>query len=542
VDHAIEAAGALPDLAACNRAENLLFGVAPPPAAVANQVAKVRDRLAHARTLELLGRYEESLAVARDANASAERLGYAPLHAEALVQVARALDARSTTDTRNEAQKLYFDGLTIAEAERHDQLTLEIWIQLVTLAVRMDSSMAQAHDWWGQAYAWSRRVAATSQGERDDLTTQAELHYLLGEVHFRESEYDKAAEQERQAIAVLPRVSPQSLALSRYSAALAKSLDRMGSSDEALRLHERALAIATGILGTAHPQARLLQINYGRSLKNRGRHREARAVLEQALASVAPQYRDSHPDAARIHGFLSELGLGEGHLDDAAEHARTSLEIYQRTLSDNHPSIAESYVNLANVEFMRRQFSDALVLYEHALEIRTRQLGHTHFQVGLAEGSVAETLLALERYDEAMTHLSEAERIFQGNSGHDNAVQAWLLTVRGELLVGMHRSAAAIPPLERALSSFHEIVTDQADRNTQGLAMWMLARSLHDVGRDPKRVELLVTRAYDIFRALGQIGVHDRDAVAQFRVLLSREAPPTQLRSTGSLNKRNNRD
>jgi serine/threonine protein kinase/tetratricopeptide (TPR) repeat protein len=524
VEHAIEAAGALPDLSACSRAENLLFGVAPPPAAVADQVAKLRDRLAQARTLELLGRYEESLAVARDANTSAERIAYAPLHAEALVQVARALDARSTTDTRNEAQKLYFDGLTIAEAERHDQLIAEVWNKLVMLAVRMDSNMAQAHEWWSQAYAWSRRNASSTLGARDDATSDAELHYMLGEIYFHDSEYAKAADEERRAIAALGPVDNRPLERSHYYDALAKPLSRMGAINEAIRLQERALTIAIEILGAAHPNTRLLQINYGRSLKNHGRRDEARAVLGQALASIAAEHRDSHPDAARIHGFLSELELGDGHLDEAAAHARTSLEIYHRTLPDDHPGIAEADLTLANVEFMRRRFSDALGLYERALEIRVRRLGRSHYQVGLAEGSVAETLLALERYEDAMTHLTEAERIIQSGSAHEDAMEAWLLTLRGEIMLGLQRPAAAVPALECALTLFHDNITDLADRNTHALAMWTLARSLHALGKDRKRVELLAARAYELLATLGPIGAHDRDAVAQFRALLSREA------------------
>ena len=534
VELAIEAAGALPDLAACSRAENLLFGVAPPPAAVADQVAKLRDRLAQARTLELLGRYEESLAVARDASASAERIAYAPLHAEALVQVARALDARSTTDTRNEAQKLYFDGLTIAEAERHDQLIAEIWNKLVMLAVRMDSNMVQAHEWWSQAYAWSRRNASATQGPRDAASPDAELHYLLGEIYYRDSEYAKAADEERRAIAALGSEDKRRLELSHYYDALAKSLFRMGALDEAMRLQERALTIAIEILGAAHPKTRLLQINYGRSLKNNEHLKDARIVLAQALESIAPQYRDSHPEAARIHNYLSELELSDGHPDEAAEHARASLKIYQRTVPDDHPGIAEADSSLANVEFMRRRFSDALVLYERALEIRVRRLGRAHYQVGLAEGSVAETLLALERYDDAMIHLIEAERILQGGSAHEDAIQAWLLTLRGEIMLGIRRPTAAIPALERALTLFHDNTTDLTDRNTHALAMWTLARSLHALGKDRERVESLAARAYELFATLGQIGAHGRDVVAQFRVLLSRETPSGTLAKPGS--------
>jgi serine/threonine protein kinase/tetratricopeptide (TPR) repeat protein len=519
VEHAVEAASALPELEACSRAENLLFGVAPPSPAVAAEVAKVRDRLAQARTLEQLGRYDESLGVAREASKATEHLDYPPVRADALVQVARALGERSTAETRQQAQRLYFEALTVAEAERHDQLIAEIWTQLVRLAVRMDSTMADAHEWWGQAYAWSRRNAPM-QRPAGDVDNQAELHYLLGEIYYHDSEYSKAAEEARRAIAAVAPV--QTIALSRYDNSLAKALERLGQTDEAMQLHERALAIATATLGATHPRVIVLQINYGWALKRRGRYEDARAMLEGALASMSPEYRDSHTDAAEIHGFLSELEYGERHLDRAAEQARASLQIYERTLSQDHPTVATAYMRLADVAFLRRAFPDALALFERALILRRRHLGNDHYQVGLAEVNVAETLLALERYGEAMAHLTEAERIFARGSAQEREIQLWTLAVRGQVLVGQRRFAAAVPVLDRALALSRD---DMADQTNRALAMWALARARHELGEHPGRVRSLAEQAHSLFAGLGEVAGPDRDAVARFLARLPPEVP-----------------
>ncbi|HEY0478809.1 MAG TPA: tetratricopeptide repeat-containing protein kinase family protein [Kofleriaceae bacterium] len=527
VEHAVEAAGALPELDACSRAENLLFGVAPPPPALAAAVAAARDQLAQARTLELLGRYDESLAIARQVSTTTERLAYPAVHAEALVQVARALDVRGTLETRTEAQRRYFDALTIAEAERHDQLTSEIWIKLVTLAVRMDSSMAQAHEWWTQAFAWSRRNAPTDHDIGDGAKEVAELHYLLGQIYIRESEYIRAVDEERRAISVISGARIRPLELSRYYVALANSLDRLDARDEAMQLHERALAIATEALGARHPKVILLQINYGRVLGKYGRTGEARSVLQAALGSMIPRYRDAHPDAARIHTLLSELDFDDGELDRAAEHARASLEIYERTLSPEHVSIAEANIELGNVELMRRNFTEALTLFQRALELRRRHLGGNHYNVGLTEVSVAEALVYLERYDDAMTHLVEGERICQRGSGHERATQAWMLTVRGEILAGRRAFVAAVPVLERALGMFHG---DAADRVNQAVAMWTLARAFHELGKESGRVRSLAERAHTIFSGLRAVGAHDRDAVSRFLARLPQQDSSRPLR------------
>jgi serine/threonine protein kinase/tetratricopeptide (TPR) repeat protein len=524
VERAIEATEALPELDACSRAENLLFGLAPPSLAVATKVVALRDQLARARTLELLGRYEESLVLARDASVLAKGLNYPPVYAEALAQTARALDGRGTADAGSEAKRLYSDAVDIAEAERHDQLAVEIWNKLAMLAVHLDSDMEQAHAWWRRNAAAVRRVG-------DDAYEQAKLHHTLGEIYFHESKYALEADEERRAIDAISHAPTHQLELSRYDDGLAKALDHLDDLDEALGLHERALAIATKALGAGHLNVIKLKINYGKALEKRGQQGRARLVLEDALNSMTARDRDSHPDAARIYTYLSDVEYREGHLDRAAEHARASLAIYQRTLSPDHVSLAEPYMSLANTEFKRRNFHEALAMYEDALALRRRYLVDDHYDTGVNEGNIAETLAELERYDDAMTHLVAAERIFQHSSPHERGIQAWMLTVRGEILAGKRQFGAAISVLEQALKLFDDGVVDPGNR---ALAMWALARALHGLGRDVDRVRSLAEGAGAIFAAQGVVGAHNRDAVARFLGRLpARQAPRSPRTDSG---------
>ncbi len=506
VEHAIEAAEALPELDVCSRTDNLLLGLAPPPPPVRAKVAEVRDQLARALTLELLGRYDESLAIARDASALAKPLAYSPVYAEALTQTARVLDARSTTTARAEAEQLYFEALNIAEAERHDQLAVTIWNRLVILAGKLDSGMEQAHAWWQRNAAAVRRVG-------DSPYDQAKLYHSLGEIYYREGKYAQAAEEERRALDAIARAPAHQIEQSRYDDALAKSLESLGDLDEALRLHERALAIATQAFGAGNFNIIELKINYGKARQKHGQHDRARAILEDALESIPANNRDSHPDAAKIHSVLSDIDYLEGYLDRAAEHARASLAIYQRTLSPDHVMLTEAYTNLANAEFKRRGFSNALAMYENALSLRRHYLVADHYQIGVNEGSIAETLIELERHDEATTHMVEAERILQRSSAREPSTQEWMLTVRGEILVGKRQFGAAISVLEQALKLFND---RQVDPSNHALAMWALARALHGLGRDAERVRSLAEGARAIFATRGAVGAYNRDAVARF--------------------------
>jgi hypothetical protein len=122
-----------------------------------------------------------------------------------------------------------------------------------------------------------------------------------------------------------------------------------------------------------------------------------------------------------------------------------------------------------------------------------------------------------------MTHLVEAERIFRRSSAHVRETQAWMLTVRGEILAGKRQFDAAIPALEQALKLFDDGVRDPGNH---ALAMWALARALHGLGRDVDRVRSLGEGAGAIFVAQGVVGAHNRDAVAHFLGRLpARQAP-----------------
>jgi len=421
---------------------------------------------------------------------------------------------RGTAEARAEAERLNLAALDIAEAERHDQLVVEIWNQLVTLAVTMDSSTAQAHAWW-------HRNAAAVHRLGDNAYEQARLHHALGDIDYRESKYAQAADEQRRAIAELERAPGHRVELSLYYSARASALEGLDDLDGGMRLHERALAIATEALGADHLKLISMQADHGKLLEQRRQFDRARSVLEHALENMPARYRDTHVLAATIHDYLSDVAYDQGQLDRAAVHGRASLAIYQGTQSPDHMRFTLAYTRLANVEFKRRNFAGAIVQYERALVLQRRHLGDVEV-TGISEGSIAEALVELELYNDAMPRLKEAERIFDLGPGRRRATQAWILTVHGEILAGQGQLGAAIPVLENALEQLGD---GTADPPNHALAMWTLARALHGLGRDGNRVRSLTERAFAIFTVQGAVAARRRDAVAHFLVQLSTKQP-----------------
>jgi serine/threonine protein kinase/tetratricopeptide (TPR) repeat protein len=521
VEHAVEATESLPDFQACSHSENLLFGLEPPSAAIADQVTAVRKELARALVAENLGRTEDSLVIARQADAATQHLKYPPLRAEVLAQIARALHGRSTKDARDEAQRLYFEALDIAEAERHDALAAAIWGRLVRLTIQMDAGTEQAHAWWRRYEAAVRRIG-------DSPYDRAKLHNLLGQIYLHESKYADAADEANHAITAISSAPEQRVELSRYYGDLANALLCQGRVDDAIGMYETALKLATDALGQAHPLAIRVQMNYGNALGRAGQRTRAVSVLEAALANLAATHRDSHLDAGKLHAFLSDLSLLEGRLDDAAAHGHDSLQIYLRAGAPDSLR-AEAYDNLGAVEQARSNFKDALALYEKALMLRQRNLSSDHYQIALEEGYIAESLLRLSRYGEAMAHVREAERIFGRAQAPDRADQGWLQAVRGEVLLGQRQLDAAVDVLQRAL-----LLIDHASAPRHAAnATWALTRALYGLGKDPGRVRELAERARALFATLGTREARNHEAVIQFIQRVSHASASHLIESGG---------
>jgi tetratricopeptide (TPR) repeat protein len=504
VSHAVDASDSLPDPDACSRVENLVVGVAPPPPAIAPQVAVVRDQLAHAAVLDVLGHAGEALAVARPASATAGRLGYLPAEAEAQTQVALALSLGSPGE-RAAAEDLYLTALDLAEASRHDELAEQIWNLLVMLAVRRDDGVAQARAWW-------RREAAATHRLGDPALPFARLYHALGEIDYRDGKYTEAADDERRAIAALPRTPALQLELGRYEDALAKALERLDRVDEAVQLHDHALTTMRDAYGAGHPSVIKIEINFAKALEKHGELVRARKELETALASMAVRDREISSDAARLYSFLSDIDYTEGKLDLAAEHGRASLAVVQRMDPPDRALLAATDINLGNVELQRRNFERALALFQDALALDVHLLGADHYRVAVIEGSIAETLVDLGRFTEALPHVAEADRIFANSSGRERVTLAWFAMVHGAVLAGAHQREAAIPVLARAI----ELGEGVNDPTNTALAAFTLARVLHELGREPARVRTLAERAHTLLLGGGEANADRRDAVTRF--------------------------
>lgn len=401
---------------------SMTSGVEPPPAALANDVAQVRDKLRRAEQFELSGDVEQALAIASQALADCERLklNYPPVRAEALVQVARAHDGWQTMEAREKAEPLYVEALEIAGKAGDAQLIAVIWRHRVQLALRMDSTTTQAKDHLDKLQEAIAQIGDCASG-------QAKLHHLQGELEYRESNYPAAVSQGKVAI----DATGESSELRRYYHARAKSQALQGELKDALADCERALKLLDA--AASRPDVIELHMNSGLVLNSEGEYDRARTVLETALDALLAARREDSLNAGVLYTLLSDVAYQQGSLDKALEHGAKALAIYNSIKAPDH-RIAEAHTSIGNAEFKRENLEGALARYKEALALRQRCLGSDHFQLGVNHGSIAETL-ADRGGDkaEAQDHLAEAKRILKLVVPGNQAVQQWIDSVEKKL-------------------------------------------------------------------------------------------------------------
>jgi len=117
------AARTIPDPASCADIDTLVADTAPPPPAVAKDVARVRDQLERAHVLLAAGLADQARAVAATHVARARDIGYRPLLAEALLVEGHAI----MLEDRAGAVPILTEATNVAMLAGADAMAVEAW-------------------------------------------------------------------------------------------------------------------------------------------------------------------------------------------------------------------------------------------------------------------------------------------------------------------------------------------------------------------------------------------------------------------------------
>jgi serine/threonine-protein kinase len=314
----------------------------------------VDQGLREAEALHTAGHDAESLVVATQALADAERVGFAPLRARALLTRARAEEGKGDFAT---AERTYRDASIAAEA--------------------------------AGAWATAARAlcgAAWRAADRGD--------------------YDRAEEQFDHAAVWVQRFGDDDELRGELELARGRELGERGKYAEARALGEKALERFER-KGSDHAIEAVAEL--GIVADYEGRKSDARALYGRVLAWDERVLGAGSSKAARVLENLGMLEQDEGDFDAALRDESRAVAILNATLGPDHPATGVALSNLA--DWLERP-AEALPLAQRALAIAEKATGASA-DTGYALLALGGALRGLGRDEEVIGPSERALAIFQ---------------------------------------------------------------------------------------------------------------------------------
>ncbi|MCX4243450.1 serine/threonine-protein kinase [Paraliomyxa miuraensis] len=433
----------LPSLARCEDVEALRAGVPPPDdSSVAIEVEALRERLARARALETVGRYDEALRMLGPLRREAQGLGYAPLRAELEYRQGAVLQAQGQHEPAEQALVRAFE---LALAHGHDEVATDSASLLVFVVGAQRGQLPLGRQWGTIAIALAQR-----QREASALAV-ARLH--LSMVLREQGEQTAALEHTEEALTILRRLrGPRHTSVAFALGVQAVTLESLGEPERALAALHEALAIEEEALGGEHPSVATTVGNIGRLLAQAGALDDAVVNLERAGAIYA-RVGDRASEVA-VLASLGRVRFEQGRLDDAADLLERALGQGERALGPMHPDVATLVGNLANLRGEQGRVSEAVPLQRRALAIREAALGPDHEAVAVAADNLGLLLgqgeASAEGLEEAVALHRRALAIRERIHGPEHPDVAGSAFELGVALEALGQRAAAREQLERA--------------------------------------------------------------------------------------------
>jgi len=497
---AVDATTALPAAIPCIH-ESASESLPPPPAEARSSIDRVRGALARAATLDAAGKYDQGLALAREARVRAQALDWPPLRIRAMALEGKLLEG---TGAYAEAEQVQI----AAFAQAIETGTWDV-AQRSARALAFTVGVRQARP--AEGWLWNR-LADASGAHLGGTSEQRDVQRLLSAAALDQFEgsYAEAKASYEQALVLLRRaLGPDHPRVAHVLDQLAIMESRLGNPRAAVELGEQALSRFEGALGRDHPRTASVLVNLAASHELMGAHAEAKVLYERALSIDERALGPEHPKVALdLQGYanvLKELGQHE----EAVALYERALVINKAKFGPEHPRMAALLNNLANVHLARRDYEAARALYERGLSINERALGPDHPDVATSLQNVA----ALEDdVAKAKPLFERALAIRERTLGPRHAELARSLGALARIADIEGRHLEAIRLAERALSIVEDAVVAPAKLaeacNDLSVVLW---NAPEGQGRDRDHAVALARRALAAYRSAGG---HEHDATA----------------------------
>jgi tetratricopeptide (TPR) repeat protein/tRNA A-37 threonylcarbamoyl transferase component Bud32 len=496
VERAQRIVAALPDLAGCADAPQLLLS-APPPSdpAVRARLGELEAQLARIRVQHSAGQYRQGLGQIQGLLPTVKELGLRRLYAEYLHTLGRL---QESTSSYSDAEASYYQALWEAEAARHDVLAAQAWLNILQLYGEWKPREPQV------AQIRSHAAAAIARAGSAPALLAA-YHQADGVRQSMLGDQEAARAALQRALSAYEQASgPEHVDVARILMNLGTVYRHLGRFEDAVRSHQRALAIGDKLFGHEHPFTATIRTNLGNALALMGRPAEALPLLRHALHVDDACF--SGPDmhtATTLGGLGAALAL-LGRYREAQDATTRDLQIEEGLLGKEHPATCVIRRNLGELQARQGRHDQALALYEDARRIAEKAYGPSHPEVASALLGLASEHRDQGRAAEALSDYRRAHAIYAQVQTVPEQESIEASIGMGESLLLLARPAEALPHLEGALAAMPREDIPINARLRAG-ASAALARALWALQRpgDRERALQLAAAARDTLTALG---------------------------------------
>ena len=375
VGNAVTAAADLTAASGCGDAGELSRRPALPAGGL-GELRTIRAALARARALQDAGKLAAAGTAGMAALARAEAFDWAPLTAEAQLQVGRLFKDRG--EFKRAAVTLESAYFTAAMASTDETAT----DAAIVLAYVAGERLARLDE--GRRWARLAQVGLSELGVAHDSLRNAAHVDVLGHLARNAGDLAEARRRYQEELAIFAATVGE--AHPRYASSLnnlATVEGALGDQDEARRLLARAVAIHAEILGPDHPSVGLARNNLGTALARAGLLAPAKEEYLQALAIRERALGPDHSDVADTLTNLASVQFLLGELAAVEPLFARALAIKEKALGPDHPDLAETLNNLGFVATRRGRFTEARALLARALAINQRSHDDRHAAVAM---------------------------------------------------------------------------------------------------------------------------------------------------------------
>jgi tetratricopeptide (TPR) repeat protein len=476
VERADDLVSALPPVGRCGDLESMLDRVAPPPAALADEVEEIRATLATAASLERAGKYEDAAAAIAPAVARADAIDYAPVQTEMwLLQ-----------GTIHERQGRYDDAERAHSAALQSGLSTGQWDEAAraasALVMTVGSFQRDAKRGLDFAPTAKRGLdfAPTAWGlvarASNPALREAELRRVLGNVHRGSGDLVRAEEEFRAALAItLAAPGSDALDVSWIRLALGSVLDARGDLDGAAAELRATIEIRSEHLGADHPRTANARHNLAALLAKRGDLEGARREYEAALEVLARAHGARHPTVAMTRSNLASVLEDLGHDDEALAEKRAVLEIFEESFGPDHPNTASARQNLALAVGRRGHHAEAVAELRKVISALENKLGARHPTIGTVRLNLGMELSDMGLFDDAVAELRTGTSIRIEAAGETSLDAA---ESRTELARALLRAGRADEALVQAEKSWDVYAKGEGPAQRRAASALMVARTL----------------------------------------------------------------